>query len=136
MNQLMNTSTNPTKRHQAKSGTTGDRLHEVSRAYGEAVLEVGKAEKVPVVDMYTAMEGPGGPGAFRKYLSDGLHLSVEGNRRAFEAIAAAIRNNYPWLDPVSLEAQGPDWAELKSEYGAIPLYSSKSSIISLDRLGL
>lgn len=111
-----------------------DRMHEVSRAYGEAALEVGKAEKCPVVDMYAALEGPRGPEAYRRYLSDGLHLSLEGNRRAFEAVAAAVRNNYPWLDPVSLEAQGPDWSELRSEYGAIQLYSSKSSIISLDRL--
>lgn len=125
------------KNKQAKGGPSAelDRLHEVSRAYGEAVLELGKAIKVPVVDMYTALEGPGGPDAYRQYLSDGLHLSLEGNRRAFEAVATAIRNNYPWLDPVSLEAQGPDWSELRSDYGPpIPLYSSKSSIISLDRL--
>jgi hypothetical protein len=119
---------------QAKSGAPGDRLHAVSHAYGEAALEVGKAEKVPCVDMYAALDGPRGPDAYRPCLSDGLHLSLEGNRRAFEAIATAIRNNYPWLSPVSLETQGPDWAELKSDYAAIPLYSSKSSIISLDRL--
>lgn len=107
----------------------------MSRLYGEAALEVGQAEKCPCLDMYAALEGPQGPDAYRRFLSDGLHLSTEGNRRAFEAIAAAVRNNYPWLDPVSLEAQGPDWSELKAEYGAtIQLYSSKSSIISLDRL--
>ncbi len=116
-----------------------DRFFDRSKAYGNAVLEVGKAIKCPVVDMHAALEGGKGPDAYQKYLSDGLHLNWAGNKKAFEAIRDAIILHFPWLDPINLEMQGPAWDTLRSRYldefdggvddAPIPLYQSKSSVV-------
>jgi len=134
-----------------------DRSFARSHSYAQAVKEVGQALKVPVVDMHAALEAgqvEGGreegvppPGeAYRSYLSDGLHLNGKGNKKAFEAIREGIKNNFPWLDPINLEMQGPGGEALRAAYrdGAegegggggeeggecvIPLYSFNSCVI-------
>lgn len=57
-----------------------DRDFEVTRTYAEAAKEVGEAEGVPVVDVWTRFwEGAGRVEAeLKKYLTDGLHLIEEG----------------------------------------------------------
>ncbi|GAB5032404.1 sgnh hydrolase [Nannochloropsis oceanica] len=130
-----------------------DRSFARTYAYAQAVKEVGQTLRTPVVDMHAALEGgqdedrgeegvPPPGEAYRGYLSDGLHLNFKGNKKAFEAIIEGIKNNFPWLDPINLEMQGPAWETLRSAYldeaeggvegggeCAITLYSSKSSII-------
>ena len=104
-----------------------------------AALEAGQVEG-------GREEGVPPPGeAYRSNLSDGLHLNGKGNKKAFEAIRDGIKINFPWLDPINLEMQGPGWETLRSAYldeaegggegggeggeCVIPLYSSKSSVI-------
>lgn len=57
-----------------------DREFEVTREYAQAVRDVGAAENVAVVDVWTKLwEASGGDEpALSAYLSDGLHLNAQG----------------------------------------------------------
>ena len=45
-------------------------------------------------------------------LSDGLHLSPEGNELASKLIWEEVITRYPHLDPQSIPMDLPDWIEL------------------------
>ena len=56
-----------------------DRDFNVTRQYAKGVLEVGRKEKVPVVDTWTLFYEAAGKEEknLAKYLTDGLHLNAE-----------------------------------------------------------
>ena len=78
--------------------------------------------QVAYADMYTALEGDKSPDEYNKYLSDGLHLNEKGNEVAFAAIAQAISQQYPDLDPSKLAMQAPGWDQCQPDIKFIPLY--------------
>ena len=57
-----------------------ERLFETTKAYAEAVGEVGTKEGVPVVDVWNALYDAAGRDekALSQFLSDGLHLNAAG----------------------------------------------------------
>lgn len=76
------------------------RANDVARSYGEKVKSVGKSHNCSVLDVWDALEGAKSSDIYGKYLSDGLHLSEEGNRKVYEGLITLIRTDYPHLAPM------------------------------------
>jgi lysophospholipase L1-like esterase len=57
-----------------------DRTFEATRKYAEAVVDVGKQEDIPVIDVWNALYDGAGRDerALEKFLRDGLHLNAAG----------------------------------------------------------
>ncbi|KAG9119824.1 hypothetical protein FRC07_004948 [Ceratobasidium sp. 392] len=78
-----------------------DRTHENTKAYAQAVVDVGKERGVPVVDLWTAIwkaagETEKGLGTF---LPDGLHCNEASYKASilYDLIIEAISKHYPEL---------------------------------------
>jgi len=80
---------------------TSPRVFETTKAYAEAVKEVGEKEKVPVADIWTTIfDGAGRTeDGCAKYLSDGLHLNSNGYSIVFQVITDIVERVYPELNP-------------------------------------
>ncbi|BGP37731.1 isoamyl acetate-hydrolyzing esterase [Rhodotorula kratochvilovae] len=89
-----------------------DRDAERTRLFAEAVKEVGREGKIPVVDvwgriMQFARDNEGG--RLEKYLSDGLHLTAEGYRIVTAGISELLYAEYPHLYWENMEQRFPHW---------------------------
>ncbi|EEQ98074.1 Isoamyl acetate-hydrolyzing esterase, putative [Perkinsus marinus ATCC 50983] len=60
--------------------------------YARAVLEVGAAKQIPVLNIFDEMQKDA---AWRSFLRDGLHFSPLGSRWFYEALIHLINRNYP-----------------------------------------
>ncbi|KAF8652721.1 hypothetical protein AX16_004221 [Volvariella volvacea WC 439] len=89
----------------------GDRLFDVTRQYAGAVLEIGREEDVPVVDVWTALWKAAGETeqALSEYLSDGLHLTATGYKVVHDALDKTILEKYPEIHHSSLSTVYPYW---------------------------
>ncbi|KAI9056868.1 SGNH hydrolase [Trametes sanguinea] len=74
-----------------------DRDFETTRRYAEAVVEVGKQEGVPVVDLWNKLFDAAGrqEAGLEKFLTDGLHLNEKGYAIVFDELVRTIKENYP-----------------------------------------
>lgn len=94
------------------------RANNVAKSYGDKVKEVGKANNCQVLDSWEALEGGSSPSVYGKYLSDGLHLNSEGNRKVHKGLADLIKREYPDLAPfeegstVGVPLEGRLWEEI------------------------
>ena len=68
--------------------------------YGDKVKDVAREHKCSVLDVWETLEGNTSPDHFGKYLSDGLHLSEDGNRKLHEGLMELIRKEHPELAPM------------------------------------
>lgn len=113
-----------------------DRAQETTKAYAQAVLEVGETESVPVLDVFAAVERALGgdleqaAGLFR----DGLHLNRDGYQVhlplvsrdrsmtdlctssrwqiLYDAFENVVRAEFPELDKDALAPVYPLWADI------------------------
>ncbi|KAF8162905.1 SGNH hydrolase-type esterase domain-containing protein [Crassisporium funariophilum] len=104
-----------------------DRMFEVTRAYAKGVQEVGMAEGVPVVDVWTTLwiGADRNERELKKYLRDGLHLNAEGYRVMYDAMIATIAREYPEVHYDNLPYSFPAWAEINWENPAESLLLNK-----------
>ncbi|KAI0654738.1 SGNH hydrolase [Cubamyces menziesii] len=74
-----------------------DREFETTRRYAEAAKEVGKAESVPVVDLWENLYEAAGreEEKLEDFLTDGLHLNEKGYAIVFEGLEKTIKDAYP-----------------------------------------
>ncbi|KAI8998989.1 SGNH hydrolase [Trametes punicea] len=74
-----------------------DREFETTRRYAEAVGDVGRQERVPVVDVWRNLYEAAGMKEERleDYLTDGLHLNEKGYAIVFEELDKTIKDNFP-----------------------------------------
>lgn len=72
-----------------------DRDFDITRQYAEGVKEVGKKEKVPVVDTWTLLYDAAGRREedLSKYLTDGLHLNTEAYKVRVIAVISATSHS-------------------------------------------
>ncbi|KAK7467079.1 isoamyl acetate-hydrolyzing esterase [Stygiomarasmius scandens] len=91
-----------------------DRLFETTQQYAEAVKDVGREVKVPIVDIWTRMwEAAGKTEAnLSNYLNDGLHLNKAGYELMYEALMETIRDGCGELHPDKLEFVFPTWVQV------------------------
>jgi isoamyl acetate esterase len=75
-----------------------DRSNQVARAYGARAQQVATELDCPVVDTWTLLEGFSDKRG--EFLSDGLHLNEQGNRRVFEGLMTLLQQQFPDLAPM------------------------------------
>ena len=83
------------------------RNNEVAKTYGNKVMEVGEAHGCSVLNVWDCLEGPS-PERYQEYLSDGLHLNEEGNRKVHQNLMSLIRKQHPNLAPATAAEDSPD----------------------------
>jgi lysophospholipase L1-like esterase len=86
---------------------TSDRSNHVTQKYGDKVKAVAdKHAKCSVVDTWTLLEGDrdlndNGIYPRSQYLSDGLHLNENGNRKIFQGLMETLSRDFPDILPMS-----------------------------------
>mmetsp|Transcript_9975 Transcript_9975/g.25806 ORF Transcript_9975/g.25806 Transcript_9975/m.25806 type:complete len:295 (-) Transcript_9975:106-990(-) len=87
------------QRQRYPTAATGilERTHENAGAYARAVVELAEELHLPCVDLWQGMQSAAPGEGWHAYLSDGLHLSAEGNAKVAELILEKIENFYPML---------------------------------------
>jgi len=88
-----------------------DREFETTQKYAEAVVDVGKQEDLPVVDVWNAFYDAAGRNerALDQFLEDGLHLNAAGCEIVYKALINTITNKYPELHYEKLQMVFPPW---------------------------
>jgi lysophospholipase L1-like esterase len=91
------------KRH-GKAPGVPTRRNELTKLYADECKKVAEQTDVPVIDLWSALQDQ--PDWDLKYLSDGLHLSAQGNAKVFDelmkvlAVDPALKADYlPWDFP-------------------------------------
>jgi lysophospholipase L1-like esterase len=69
-----------------------------TRSYGEQVKQIAAKLNCHVVDAWELLDGATEERG--KYLSDGLHLNEEGNRRLYDGLMQLLEKEYPHLAPM------------------------------------
>jgi len=73
-----------------------ERTNENTGVYAEAVADLAKELGLPCVQLWEAMQAAA-PNSWDSFLSDGLHLSADGNEKVAELLLATIAETYPKL---------------------------------------
>eukprot|EP00892_Ulva_mutabilis_P003997 jgi/Ulvmu1/196/UM001_0200.1 len=90
--------------HGENAKDTAERSNANTGLYAAACVEVGQAEGVAVVDLWTRLqEQP----QWQALLSDGLHLSAAGNAAVFEQLRQCIDSTLPHAAPDVLPLDMP-----------------------------
>jgi lysophospholipase L1-like esterase len=76
------------------------RSNENSKQYGKRILMIGKELDCSVVNTYDLLGGDDGEEYYGKYLTDGLHLTEEGNRIVYDGMMDVLKRNYDHLLPI------------------------------------
>ena len=98
--------------------TEDGRGNDVAKSYGDKAKEVGQTHNCKVLDTWEALEGGTSPEVYGKYLSDGLHLNADGNRKVYEGLLDLIKRYHPDLAPMEEDSsagiplEGQLWEEL------------------------
>ncbi|CAK8676874.1 isoamyl acetate-hydrolyzing esterase 1 homolog [Clavelina lepadiformis] len=87
------------------NGNVSDRSNDVTKTYGQASARVAKARGCRHIDLWQTMMSTDN---YSKYLSDGLHLSDEGNKLLGKCLEPHVRELTQHL-PVML----PQWRDFK-----------------------
>ena len=74
-----------------------------AKKYGERVKTIGSEMDCVVVDTHKLLGGDKDRSFYGQYLTDGLHLTEEGNRIVFDGIMDAIRSDLEHLLPLEEE---------------------------------
>lgn len=72
-----------------------ERTNEHTKQYAEACKQVAAELGLPVLDLWTSMQET--PNWETAFLSDGLHLTPEGNKFLFDSLQEVINAHLPHL---------------------------------------
>jgi len=88
-----------------------DRTFDNTKAYANAVQEIGEKEGVPVVDAWTLIweAAKQDPKELPKFLPDGLHLNADAYGLVYEGILKAITEHWPEIHFDNLPPVFPAW---------------------------
>ncbi|KAF8520171.1 GDSL Lipase/Acylhydrolase [Hysterangium stoloniferum] len=91
-----------------------DRKFDVTKAYAEAVKEIGTKEGVPVLDTWTALYDAADrqEKQLEKFMDDGLHLNAAGYGVVYDLLIATIEKEFPELQHDKLPMVFKPWAEI------------------------
>lgn len=91
-----------------------DRTFDTTRAYAEAVKDVGAKYKTGVLDVWTLLWDAAGQveADLSKYLSDGLHLNEAGYQLVYNAFITLVKTDYPELDPSKMSEVFIGWSDV------------------------
>ena len=100
------------------------RTNESALAYGKCILSIGEELDIPVLDSFRALKGYDGEDEYSEYLSDGLHLTEEGNEIIHDELMKLIEEKLPNVFPFEgmddkidksnkgIRMEEKDWMEL------------------------
>ena len=78
------------------------RSNKNARVYAAAVVAVGREKKCPVVNVFQCLGGDGASvEAYRDNLSDGVHLTAQGNALVYRALVELVDREFPHLAPMT-----------------------------------
>lgn len=97
--------------HGAKPEELPSRSNVQTGAYAEACVEVAKEEGVAVIDLWSTMQEK--PGWQKIYLSDGLHLTPDGNAIVFEGLTKVLKDKGLAFEHMKWDF--PEWSEVDSD---------------------
>jgi lysophospholipase L1-like esterase len=84
------------QRYGDKATGIPERTFEHTQLYAQACMKVAARNKIPCVDMFTAMVEAGDQNeGFGRFLSDGLHFSPQGHAFVTEHVLKCIEANFP-----------------------------------------
>lgn len=91
-----------------------DRSFEHTRAYGEAIKELGKARQIPVLDVFRHIWEDAGKSEDKmmEYFTDGLHLNRRGYEIVYREMIGLIQESYSELDPEKMEYIFVPWKDV------------------------
>ncbi|KAK2460607.1 hypothetical protein APHAL10511_007077 [Amanita phalloides] len=91
-----------------------DRIFLTTKQYAEAVLAVGAAEDVAVVDVWSAMYKAADEDEEKlsRFLVDGLHPNEAGYQLVYEQLINTICDRYPDVHYENIPYTFPPWAEI------------------------
>jgi len=95
-----------------------NRTNEQHFQYGNVIKNVAEKSNCAVLDVWDLLQGQTSPDVYGNYLTDGLHLNEEGNRKLHRGLVDLIRKDYPDLSPrqsgstTGVPLQGKAWDEL------------------------
>uniref|UniRef100_A0A7S4IHU9 SGNH hydrolase-type esterase domain-containing protein n=1 Tax=Vannella robusta TaxID=1487602 RepID=A0A7S4IHU9_9EUKA len=88
---------------------TLDRNNDTTKLYAEAAKEVGVLDQCPVIDLYNDMQNASKN--YCSFLSDGLHLSSEGNDFLYKSLRSTIKKSFPELQPKNITKDFLEWRD-------------------------
>ncbi|CAE6462707.1 unnamed protein product [Rhizoctonia solani] len=94
-----------------------DRTHETTKAYAEAVVDIGNKRNVPVVDLWAALWKEAGEveKGLEPLLPDGLHCNERSYAVLYNLLLETISKHYPELHFDKLPKVYPAWDEIDWE---------------------
>lgn len=97
--------------------TDNERNMETTAIYAEACVEVARRLNCAVVDLHTAITQRAEPNDAHldDFLTDGLHLSTEGNRIVYDLLAEILLECAPQVAPNLVERPFPLYEEIDPE---------------------
>ena len=78
-----------------------DRTNERARLYGSQAKAVAEEMNCLCLDVFELLDGSSLPEQRHQYLSDGLHLNEQGNRKLYQGLMDLLQQNRPDLCPMS-----------------------------------
>lgn len=105
-----------------------DRLFETTKAYAEAVQEIGSQHGVAVVDVWKLLwdAATHEEASLDRYLTDGLHLNGAGYEIVFNQLIETIRERYPEMHYENLRPTFPLWSQINWDNPSESLYVKKA----------
>ncbi|KAK8599656.1 hypothetical protein V6N13_077568 [Hibiscus sabdariffa] len=85
-----------------------DRTNENAGVYAKGCVEVGGELGIPSINIWSKMQET--DGWQKKYLSDGLHLTAQGNAVVFEQVVRVFKE--AWLHPEEMPYDFPHHSEI------------------------
>ncbi|KAG9003922.1 hypothetical protein FRB94_002767 [Tulasnella sp. JGI-2019a] len=94
-----------------------DRTASNTKAYAQAVIKLARELKLPVIDVYTAIDSAAGgtDEGLDEFFSDGLHLTTAGYTILYDRLIETIAASYPELNHEGLPMVYPGWKDLIPE---------------------
>ncbi|EJD46062.1 GDSL Lipase/Acylhydrolase [Auricularia subglabra TFB-10046 SS5] len=108
-----------------------DRTWDTTKAYADAVKQVGRELDVPVVDAWTAIWDAAGNRIedLKAYLPDGLHLSAKSYDIVYNLILDAISKNWPELHYSKLPFVFAPWSDIDWEDPVPTLQADRFTVV-------
>lgn len=102
-----------------------ERTNEAAGRYAAVARKVAASERVPVLDLWTTMQNEEG---WQRFLSDGLHLSPEGQAFVFDRVAEIAAAVSPALNPANIDYDYPSHVEIDQANPAAALLKKKAQM--------
>lgn len=95
-----------------------ERSNQNTRMYGTSVISIGKELNIPVLDTFELLKGHKEEKEYEDFVTDGLHLTEQGQTIIYDGLMKLLEETYPHLVPdtinpeLGLKLEEKEWTEL------------------------